>query len=265
MQLAPVARTGPSLMTAGGLAARGITLTNALIAGGVVGGIILLVRMSDRLATAQASPAARPSAPPVVTPKGGRVVCPAEQGRAPISLRDARPGDFVIVRVATRDLGLIESMWAAISSFSPDRSSIRVKLAGLGYTTSGLIEPSTDEHGFFLGQQFNMPASCVWDWLPMRLPAGVIPICGSWALALGYQLDGSIRQGEKRSVAIGDGAGQGTSWHERIDVEIDSIGATGNSIGVVVLDSPLKHELHGLKAGSKFRVTRDCLLTPKAP
>lgn len=236
----------------------------ALVAGGLIWfGATSPARKGKKGSSSgkRGAPTIRPSVP------RGRLFCPSEEGKTPVSSNAVRVGDFVILKIVSHDLTYGQGVWGRVLSVSPDKEQVYVELT-TSLTTAGMSPVHTEKHGFHLGEKLKIGTDCIYEVLHRGNEDQYQIICGVLLADLGYQIPKKalqVKRGDFVWIVVGNKpttakALPGKTWNEKVRVSVTSLGKIGSVLHGLVWDDPENTEQHGLRKYSKVEFTHDCIV-----
>lgn len=205
----------------------------------------------------------RPAPKPKPGAERGVVVCPDEVGKIAPSVSQVRPGDFVIISLASKDRLFNQLTWARVRSFSPTRDRMYVEISG-ELTEAGVKPLRSDKHGFFLSERIVIDSDCVFDVLHGEAQFTGQVLCGPGLQVVNETPKDTASVSKDHDdavqVVVASVEGQGTLWNEPLWVRVMSISPTSNVIHGLVMDEPELTAQHGLRQYNKIQFGRDCVI-----
>lgn len=176
---------------------------------------------------------ALPEGPPVAQ---RRTVCPADVGRTPAATGSLRPGDHVVITLASEGGSRREATWARVKSVGPKTVMVEIE----GELEGHAVKPLTS--GFTVGDKLMIDRGCIWDVMSASVPS----LCGAkGAVVVGRDpYDGEIYQGDIVQVVLDRGTGFVPTW-----ARVVRVSSTGSVLTVVPTDVP----------AAPVDITRDCV------
>ncbi len=253
--------------------------TVAVLSLGAAGALVWLgIRQSrgaPRVPYVPGSTPPPPGVPGSTKAELGDVVCPAEVSFIPASMHGARRGDFVTIRLSSKDGKFGELVWAVLSE-NPNpkgkpRPNVLVRLTG---ALGGLAVsfPKASLHGFDVGMKLLVSRECAWD--VFRTSKKGMALCGQFGVHIaGHGTPaavGSVVAGEDvrifvGPVKLGTKLQPGSGWDTANPTwaKVVHVSPAKNVMRVQLLEQPSHPDVNML-IGDRLDITRDCVFDTRA-
>lgn len=181
----------------------------------------------------------------------GHILCPVTPYDGPVDV-----GDYVVVQLRDNKRTISEPTWAEVIGMHSGGRELKIRIAGESSEQGKLAKPlQTAKHGFKIGDETTIPASCIYD----RYQQGQ-----SWTVLCGPRLAGTgytaVAKSEATKLGLGDDAQvlvRDSAGVEGLWLRIDQISAGQQTLSGTVLYPTSLADVH---QGDVIDFLRDCVV-----